>query len=44
MDDINSKAPAADMLKPAIANSFYIKERSWLDPEYLGPEDNSRKH
>ena len=44
MNDINSKDTAANMLKPAIANSFYIKERSWLDPEYVGPEHESRQY
>ena len=44
MNDINSKDTAANMLKPAIANTFYTKERNWLDPEYNGPEHESRKH
>ena len=44
MNDINSKDTAANELKPAVANSFFIKERTWLDPEYIGPEHKTRKY
>ena len=44
MNDINAKDTPVNLLKPAIQNSFYIKEQKWMNPDYIGPEHKSRKY
>ena len=44
LHDVSSKVSPLHTVKPAIKNSFYIKEQRWNDEEFVEPDDEAKQN